>query len=119
MSRISTVVFALTLLAWPVLTSNNVYGQGFIWARQMGGTAADIVKGVALDEDGNVYTVGVFILTADFDPGPGTFNLTASAPDLSDVFISKLDAAGNFVWAKQLSAPSCVATCVGVTGVNA
>ena len=48
-----------------------------------------------------MYTVGHFLGTADFDPGAGTFNLTSGA-DVSDVFISKLDSAGNFVWAGQL-----------------
>lgn len=33
---------------------------------------------------------------ADFDPGPGIYNLTLSTP-----FISKLDSNGNFLWAKS------------------
>jgi hypothetical protein len=53
--------------------------------------------------DGHVYTVGYFNNTVDFDPGPGTFELTYLGVD--DAFVSKLDSAGNFVWAGQLGGP--------------
>ena len=72
----------------------------FVWAKQMGGPGVDRVLGVALDGSGNVYTAGVFRGTADFDPGAGVFNLTSAGEQ--DIFVSKLDSAGNFVWAKQM-----------------
>jgi hypothetical protein len=76
----------------------------FVWAKQMGGGAHDAARAMVLDPGGNVYTVGTFRETADFDPGPGTFNLTSLG--LSDAFISKLDSAGNFVWARRLGGVS-------------
>src|SRR5690606_39966503 len=52
---------------------------------------------------GNIYSTGNYINSApDFDPGPGTF-LLESAGTIDKMFISKLDAGGNFVWAKQAS----------------
>ncbi|RMD57592.1 sortase, partial [Candidatus Parcubacteria bacterium] len=72
-----------------------------IWAKSFGGTADDQGMGVVVDGNGNVYSVGGFHNTVDFDPGAGIFNLT-SAGDY-DAFISKLDSGGNFVWAKALS----------------
>jgi len=72
----------------------------FVWAKQMGGTSEDVGYSIAVDASGNVFTTGYFEGTADFDPGPGTFNLTSAGN--TDIFISKLDASGNFVWAKQL-----------------
>jgi hypothetical protein len=78
-------------------------GGNFVWARQLGGSSTsnpnDHAYDVAVDALGIVYTVGEFSGTADFDPGPGTFNLTATG---SAAFISKLSAGGNFLWAKQL-----------------
>ncbi len=74
----------------------------FIWAKQMGdiGASNDIGRAITVDASGNVYTTGSFLSTADFDPGPGIFNL--SSEGLSDIFISKLDASGNFLWAKRI-----------------
>ncbi|OQA09694.1 MAG: hypothetical protein BWY67_01282 [Bacteroidetes bacterium ADurb.Bin397] len=54
-----------------------------------------------MDFAGNVYTIGTFEGTADFNPGPGISTITSSG--FTDVFICKIDVAGNFVWAKNLS----------------
>jgi hypothetical protein len=72
----------------------------FIWAKQMGGASDDTGYQIALDPSGNIYTSGYFAGTADFDPGAAVFNLV-SAPTFIDIFISKLDNNGNFVWAKR------------------
>ncbi len=72
----------------------------FVWAKNIGGSSKDIAYSLALDASGNVYTTGSFIGTADFDPGAGVVNLISSG--LEDIFISKLDASGNFVWAKNI-----------------
>ena len=70
----------------------------FIWGKRIGGTSLDISYSMVSDHLGNVYTTGDFGGTADFDPGTGTFNLTAAGSD--DYFVSKMDSAGNLVWAK-------------------
>jgi uncharacterized membrane protein YqhA len=73
----------------------------FIWGKQLGGSSAEQCWSIAVDALGNVYTAGSFVGTADFDPSAGVFNMTALGAN--DIFICKLDASGNFVWAKQLS----------------
>lgn len=73
-----------------------------LWARRMGGLSREVAYGIAVDGSGNVYTTGVFPGTVDFDPGPGTANLTSAGSN--DVFVSKLDSAGNHVWAKRFGA---------------
>lgn len=71
----------------------------FKWARQMGGESGEGALAIASDDSGNVYTIGTFADTVDFDPGPSVFNLF---PKGVDVFISKLDANGHLVWAKNI-----------------
>jgi hypothetical protein len=81
-----------------------VYGQlsaqDYAWAKRMGGTSIDYGNGIAVDASGNVYTTGYFSGTVDFDPNAGTANLS-SAGD-SDIFVQKLDASGNLIWAKRM-----------------
>jgi hypothetical protein len=74
----------------------------FTWAKKLGGSDLDQSHAIAVDASGNVYTAGSFYGTADFNPGFGTYNLTAAG---DDIFISKLDASGNFVWAVQAGGP--------------
>ena len=72
----------------------------FEWAKQMGGTSDDYGRSIAIDASGNVYSTGSFQGTTDFDPGAGVFNLTSAG--VEDIYIQKLDANGNFIWAKQM-----------------
>jgi len=75
-----------------------------LWAKQMGGTFNDYGYSITTDANGNVYTTGYFMDTIDFDPGTGTFNLTSAG--WWDIFIQKLDSAGNLLWAKQMGGTS-------------
>ncbi len=87
------------------------------WARQLGGSNADLGLAAALDSNGHLYITGYFAGTADFDPGTDTFNLTSGGSD--DAFVSKLDADGNFLWARRLGGSSRVyASGIGVDGVD-
>ncbi len=65
-----------------------------IWATQAGGPEPDWGWGVVSDQDGNVYYTGEFSDTSVF--GPDTI---ISAGD-RDVFVSKLDINGNFLWTR-------------------
>jgi gliding motility-associated-like protein len=100
MKRIIFII--LFTLAATILHAQSA---NFKWAKQMGGRGADAAgASIAVDADGNVYTTGGFSGTADFDPGPGTYNLTSAGT--YDMFIFKLDSSGNFIWAKQMGGNS-------------
>jgi len=74
------------------------------WVRGMGGAPDDISEDIAIDGSGNSYITGGFSNSGDFDPGTGVHNLTSKGR--SDIFISKLDANGNFVFAKGIGGVS-------------
>lgn len=79
-----------------------LFGQApsFHWAAGLGGGGVNIGYSIATDASGNVYTTGSFSGTVDFDPGPGTYTLASSGS--SDIFISKLNSTGAFVWAQKI-----------------
>jgi hypothetical protein len=76
----------------------------FVWARQLAGTSHATTHAIALDPQNNVITGGYFQGTVDFDPGVGTANLSSHGQD--DVFVSKLDSSGNYVWARSMGGSS-------------
>lgn len=71
-----------------------------VWAKQVYGGMFNRGYALDLDQNQNVYYAGYFTGTADFDPGSGTQNITANGSQ--DIFIAKLDSAGNYVWAKNI-----------------
>jgi len=72
----------------------------FVWAKSMEGTGYAQTHPILTDGDGSVYSTGTFSGTVDFDPGAGVFNLAPIGG--TDIFVSKLDTDGNFVWAKSM-----------------
>ncbi|MCC7356562.1 MAG: SBBP repeat-containing protein [Candidatus Doudnabacteria bacterium] len=76
----------------------DTVAYGFV--KQIGGTGSDQGASLKLDGDGNIYSTGAFSGTVDFDPGAGTSNLVSAG--LTDIYISKLDSNGDFVWAKKI-----------------
>src|SRR5690606_14846907 len=70
-----------------------------IWAKNMGGASGwDEGRAIAIDREGSVYTTGVYFGLADFDPDTTSYTLQAAGS--SEIFVSKLDHDGQFVWAK-------------------
>ncbi|HZG01336.1 MAG TPA: SBBP repeat-containing protein, partial [Chitinophagales bacterium] len=90
---------------WDVFISKLDASGNYVWARQFtGATSNDFGFSIDVDAVGNVYTTGRFAATVDFNPGGSTYDLTASGTN--DIFVSKLNAAGNFSWARQLGGTS-------------
>jgi hypothetical protein len=93
------------------VNNGDVYVQkldasgNFIWAKSFGGIANDVGTSITVDGSGNVYSIGVFQGTVDFDPGTDTTNITAVG-GYSDIYVQKLDASGNFIWAKAMGGSS-------------
>lgn len=79
---------------------SSVQAQQLDWASKVGYPATnEFYTDISTDTAGNVYTLGQFSGTIDFDPGAGVFNLTSAG---FDVFISKVDKNGNFISARGM-----------------
>lgn len=65
------------------------------WAKSFGGSNMDFGRAVAIDGANNVYTTGSFTGPVDFNPGPQKFNVAGYGN--RDIYVSKLNASGNFV----------------------
>lgn len=96
----TTVKCGLWLIAGFLLQLGLIQGQDTVWVKPMQGTDWEQGTAVAVDAGGNVYTTGYFRGTVDFDPGVDVFPLTSAGSE--DIFITKLDSAGNLRWALQL-----------------
>ncbi|MES2381563.1 MAG: LamG-like jellyroll fold domain-containing protein [Bacteroidota bacterium] len=71
-----------------------------IWIKQLGGSGLDLLGAIDLDTLGNVYTVGSFIGNAEFPVGVSASALNSGS--WKDIFVSKLNTLGTFVWSKSL-----------------
>ncbi|MFI5203329.1 MAG: T9SS type A sorting domain-containing protein [Flavobacteriales bacterium] len=97
-------------------TSTPGFTQSMMWAKQIGGNNSTIPASLKTDISGNVYAVGSFTDTADFDGSAAVFELNGSI-GYSDGFAVKLDSAGNFVWAKQFKGNNYI-ECLGIAVSN-
>lgn len=66
----------------------------------------DQINDISVDASGNVYATGSYRLNADFDPGTGVVNLSPVTDAYVQNFVLKLDASGNYVWAKAFKQSS-------------
>lgn len=83
---------------------STISSQNFQWANGFGSTGTDMGNAITVDGSGNVYTIGIFEGTFDFDSGPSTFTMSSGTGQ--DIFITKSNSSGNFIWAKQFSGTS-------------
>jgi len=85
----------------------------FVWARTWGSTGMEISYSVGFDSNDDVFVVGYFSSTVDFDPGAGVDNHTTNGS--TDSFLTKLDSDGNYEWARTWGGSSLdMANCVFV-----
>lgn len=99
--HMKTLLFALSLLAFVSLNA-----QEFQWAGRITGVSDDRVSDVVGDKFGNVYTLGTFHSNVDFNPSTTVTYTMSSSSGSDDVYIQKMDSAGNFLWAKKFGGNS-------------
>ncbi|MEK6749872.1 MAG: putative Ig domain-containing protein [Pseudomonadota bacterium] len=80
------------------LDANGAY----LWTRTLTGTSHNQAGGLAIDAQNNLYLMGEFAGTLDLDPNAGVSNKTALGTQ--DVYVTKWDSNGNYVWARNIGA---------------
>lgn len=70
----------------------------FLWVRVFSGTNEEIPHKLVNDSNGNIYLIGDFYETVDFDPGPGTDYYTSNGS--SDIFLCSLNTDGLYRWTR-------------------
>ena len=85
-----------------VILTLQLQAQNYQWAKNIGTDlgAGIYPSNIAVDQNGNVFVAGRFDGTVDFDPGAGLVQVTSAGS--TDIFFSKFDANGNFLWAKTI-----------------
>jgi hypothetical protein len=94
--------YVTLLLTMGIYFSNSpfAFSQNFNWIKQISGTGVDYLTGMTTDTNGNIYVVGGFAGTIDFDPGPG---VSSAGPAYgSDIWFGKYSSSGNLIWAHAL-----------------
>ena len=86
------------LYTTPFVAKYNRNGN-LIFAKAVAGGTQTFNYGLCIDKLQNIYLTGSFTGTADFDPGPGTVNLTSAGA--SDIFVAKYNQQGNLIYAKN------------------
>ena len=89
-----------TLPGSGVFISKYTKDGDFMWAKAIYGNHFIYSNSIVTDSNRNIFTVGSFYDTADFDPGQGIHQLVSAGYD--DIFISKMDSNGNFSWASKI-----------------
>jgi hypothetical protein len=80
------------------------------------GTASSVVTGVAVDQDGSAFIIGVFSGTVEFNPDGASMKRTASAN--KDGFVAKLTPTGTTSWTRVLAGSGSVGTGIIRLGSN-
>ncbi len=77
----------------------------YVWSFSSGGIDVDRPEDIYVNASDEVLITGFFADTVDFDPGPNVNNLISNG--CNDIFIQKLDASGNYIWATSMGGLNC------------
>ena len=98
------------------LTSNGEYDSfvlklaadgSFEWVKGFGNANSDDSPSMVLDSQGNIFVIGSFSGTIDFDPdNPATQHQVTSQSGSLDAFVLKLNTNGDVVWVKSFGGSS-------------
>lgn len=71
----------------------------FIWGQSIGSIGLDQGKSLSVNSLGDIYLIGQFSETADFDSNGNSLNLISDGA--TDCFVKKMNPNGTMIWAKR------------------
>ncbi|MCP4438676.1 MAG: T9SS type A sorting domain-containing protein [Aureispira sp.] len=87
----------LTLICITLSWGQNIREE---FTYPLGGASLEYGTSMALDTFGNLYSIGHFHNTVDFDPSSSIDNHSSNG--LWDIYIQKYDVQGNYLWTKTI-----------------
>lgn len=100
--KITVKPILVSLCIFSLLFSTRLLAQELSFAKGFGGASSETVTDIDIDSDGNIYLMGIFRGTVDFDPGEGVTELSTS--DRRAIYVAKFNPSGDLIWAKQIGA---------------
>jgi hypothetical protein len=103
--KLITKLSSLCVLGVLGVTQNIFSQPSLLWEKTFGGTGNETVTCMTTDVSGNTYAAGFFTGTVDFNHSTASSDtafLTATGT-VNDMFLSKTDVNGNFLWVKKIS----------------
>lgn len=90
--------FLSLLAALIILAASSLFSQNTIWVKSFGGINSDKFTNVGTDSLGNVYIGGYF--NGSITVNGSTYTSYSGSPTDKDIFIGKMDTAGNWIWVR-------------------
>jgi hypothetical protein len=84
-----------------LFVSQGAFSQLTNWVRTLSGDHNVIIADSDYDESGNLYFVGTFSGTVDFNPSP-FLSATLTSNGSYDIFITKFNQYGSYQWVKRI-----------------
>jgi|GEM_PF-3255089 len=93
------IIFSVLIISFPCISTaqENLYAHGI-----GGASHNDAAVSIVDDNFGNTYVLGFFSGSVDFDFSSGSFVPIESNGNSIDVFLAKLNANGDCLWAKNI-----------------
>ncbi|MFY8109032.1 MAG: T9SS type A sorting domain-containing protein [Bacteroidia bacterium] len=92
--------FLVTNGGYDIFISKQNQNGGLIWTYSFGDNGFNKAESITSDDYGNIYVVGNFTGTIDFNPGIGYDTLSSWIQ--STGFVLKISSTGNFVWVNKI-----------------
>jgi hypothetical protein len=99
-AAVDTLGFASQAIGFPLYFAKYSGTNGnYIFAKALFGQSVNYVRGLGLDDAGNIYVASNFEQFCDADPGAGTDTLSTTG---SSILLAEYGPTGNYIWGKLI-----------------